>query len=105
MKRPASAPPLIEYTAVPPSTSVEVTVVTAVWFSAALVAAVAPAPLLVITGASLTGVTLTLSDSVKVSTPPLAVPPLSTTFQLKVAGPPLAFAVGLNFMPCSCASV
>ena len=44
-------------------------VVTAVWFSATETAAVAPPPLLLITGASLTSVTVTLSACVSV--PPL----------------------------------
>ena len=53
----------------PPSTSVEVTVVTAVWFSATLAAAVDPPPLLVISGASLALVTVTAIACV--SLPPL----------------------------------
>ena len=53
----ASAPPLIEKIGAAPSTSFDVTVVTAVWFSAAFTDAVAPPPLLVITGASFTGCT------------------------------------------------
>ena len=69
VKSPASAPPTIEYVGAPPSMSVEVTVVTAVWFSAALTAAVAPPPFDVMTGASLTLVTLTAIACV--SLPPL----------------------------------
>ncbi len=52
----ASAPPLMLYTGTPPSTLLEVTVVTTWMFSATLTAAVAPPPLLVRIGASLTGV-------------------------------------------------
>ena len=58
----------------PPSTSVDVTVVTAVWFSAALSAAVGPPPSLVITGASLTAVTVTSTTSVALEN--AVVPPL-----------------------------
>jgi hypothetical protein len=57
------------------------------------------------TGASFTAVMAIVSDSVSVSTPPLAVPPLSVTFQLKVAGPPFELAAALNCMPCNCVSV
>ena len=51
---PASAPPLMLYAGTPPSMSLEVTVVTAVEFSATFTLAVVPPPLLVITGASFT---------------------------------------------------
>ena len=68
LKRDASAaPPLpvgaMLYTAVPPSMSVLVTVVTAVVFSATLTIAVLPPPL-VMTGASLIAVTATSITSV-----------------------------------------
>ena len=71
----ASAPPLIEYVSVGAgrSASVAVTVVTAVVFSATLIDALAPAPLLVMTGAlSSTGVTVTAIAWVSVSVPSLA---------------------------------
>ena len=45
---------------VSPSGSVEATSVTDVWFSAALIAAVAPPPLEVIVGASFSSVTVTV---------------------------------------------
>jgi hypothetical protein len=50
-------------------------------------------------GASFTEVTPIVSDSVSVSLPPFAVPPLSVTVQLNVAGPPLAPASGVKRMP------
>ena len=61
-KSPASAPPVIANVSVSAGTSssVAVTVVTAVVFSATLTAAVAPPPSLVITGASLASVIVTL---------------------------------------------
>ena len=65
----ASAPPTIAYVGPPPSTSVEVTVVTAVWFSAAPTTAVAPPPFDVMTGASFALVTVTAIACVSV--PPL----------------------------------
>ena len=68
----ASAPPAIEYTGAPPSTSLAVTVVTVVWFSAALTLAVAPPPLDVITGASLTLVTVTAMACVSLAPLPSA---------------------------------
>ena len=70
----ASAPPMIEYVSVCAgrSASVAVTVVTAVVFSATLTAALAPPPLLVMTGVlSLTGVTVTAIACVSVSVPSL----------------------------------
>ena len=51
---------MIEYVGVVPSTSVATTVVTAVAFSATLIPAVSKPPLEVITGASLTLVTVTV---------------------------------------------
>ena len=51
--RPASAPPLIEKVGVSPSASLAAIVVTLVWFSITLMAAVAPPPSEVIVGASL----------------------------------------------------
>ncbi len=66
----ASAPPLIEYVSDGPSTSVAVTVVTAVLFSATFRPALAPPPSLVITGAtSLTSVTVTAMAWLSVSVP------------------------------------
>ena len=50
-------------------------------------------------GASLTGVTLNVIvfGDWSVSTPPLAVPPLSCTWKVKLAsGDPIAFAAGVN---------
>mgnify|MGYP003694582959 CR=1 FL=1 len=58
----------------PVSTSVAVTVVTAVVFSATLSAALTPPPSLVISGASLTAVTVTSTPSVAVEN--AAAPPL-----------------------------
>ena len=58
----------------PPSTSVEVMAVTAVLFSATVIAAVAPLPLLVITGASLTGSTVMVTVAMaEAAVPSLAV--------------------------------
>ncbi len=68
-KRAASAPPAMLYTAVPPSTLLDVTLPTAVRFSATVTPAVAPPPWLVISGASLTLVTVMAMACV-------AVPPL-----------------------------
>ena len=73
-KRAASAPPTIEYVSVCAgrSASLAATVVMIVEFSATLIAAVAPPPLLVITGAlSLTGVTVTAMACVSLSEPSL----------------------------------
>ena len=76
-----SAPPTIEYTAVPPSTSLLVTVVTALVFSATLTDAVVPPPLLVITGASLTAVTAMS----RVASTLFAAPSLATNATVRVA--------------------
>ena len=63
-----------------PSGSELVTVVTAVWFSAALMAAVAPPPFEVIAGTSLTLVTVTVIVWTSVSVPePSSVAVTSTT--------------------------
>jgi len=51
------------------STSSAVTVVTAVWFSLTVTSAVAPPPLLVITGASFTSATVTVMVWVSVRLP------------------------------------
>ena len=53
----------------------------------------------VCTGASFTAVTVIVRLCANVSAPPLAVPPLSATVQLKLAGPPLALPAARNFMP------
>ena len=76
----ASAPPVIAKAGNPPSTSVEVTVVTAVAFSATLRLAVAPPPSLVMAGVSLTGVTAALRATVLL----LAVPSLTVKLTLRV---------------------
>ena len=60
--------------------------------------------LLAPTGASLTAATVMLKDSLSVLTPPFAVPPLSTTVQVRLPLP-LAPATVLYLRPCSCASV
>ena len=86
------------YTGVPPSTSLEVTVVTAVTFSAMVRLVEAPPPSLVITGASLTGVTTTLRTSVLL----LAVPSLIVKLTVRVA-PLGASLVFLYFTACSAA--
>ena len=57
-KSPWSSPPVMEKVTVSASGSVAVTVVTAVWFSAALTAAVAPPPSEVMTGGSFPSVTI-----------------------------------------------
>ena len=56
------------------------------------------------TGASLTALTVTLRLCVNVSTPPLAVPPLSCTVHVMLPVP-LAFATVLYFKPCSSLAV
>ncbi len=77
----ASAPPEIEYVSVCAGTSASVafTSVTAVWFSAALTAAAAPPPSLVITGASFTCVTVTVAVRVVL----LLNPSLATTVMVR----------------------
>ena len=83
VNRAASAPPTIEYVSAGAgrSASLAATVVIAAVFSAMLTLALAPPPLLVITGASLTGITSIVSVRTvgSRSTPPLAMPPLSCT--------------------------
>ena len=61
-------------------------------------------PLLSRTGASLTALTVIAKLSVSVFTPPLAVPPLSTTVHVRLL-PPLASAIVLYLSPCNSASV
>ena len=56
-------------------------------------------------GASFTAVTLKKNWSESVSSPPLAVPPLSFTSQMTAARVAWALAAGFNFMPCNCARV
>src|SRR5262245_13945951 len=55
-------------------------------------------------GASLTAFTVTASVSLSVSMPPLAVPPLSLTLQMRLPEP-TALAKVLYFRPCRSASV
>ena len=78
-----------------------VTAVALALSSLTLMAAGEPA---VRTGASLTALTVMARFSVSVSTPPLAVPPLSCTVQVRLPLP-LALATVLYFRPCSSVSV
>ncbi len=50
-------------------------------------------------------VTVRFNVSVRVSTPPLAVPPLSWTVHWNASGPPTTLAAVWNCMPCSSVNV
>ena len=82
----ASSPPEIEYTGVPPSTSDEVTVITAVVFSATLALAA-----LVTVGASLTAVT-----AIDTTAGALVIPVPSETVRLMLRVAVLGFSLVLR---------